>query len=80
MERIGASDARRHLPRLLDRVARGESLTITRHGKPVAQLVPVARDRARAREAAARILERRCHFNRVPIADLTVAIHKGHRY
>ena len=45
MNRIGASEASRHLPRLLDRIARGESLTITRHGKPVARLVPVAADR-----------------------------------
>ena len=32
MELIGASEAKTHLPRLLDRVARGESLIITRHG------------------------------------------------
>ena len=38
MERTGAADARRHLPRLLDRATRGESLTIKRHGKPVARL------------------------------------------
>ena len=42
MERIGITEARRHLPRLLDRVARCESRTITRHGRPVARLVPVA--------------------------------------
>ena len=41
MQRIGTTEARRHLPHLLDRVAHGESLTITRHGKSVAQLVPV---------------------------------------
>ena len=59
MERIGVYEAKTHLPKLLARVAQGESLTITRHGKPVARLVPVAGARARAREAAARILERR---------------------
>ena len=53
MERIGASEAKRHLPRLLDRVARGENLTITRQGNPVALLVPVTGGRARAREVAA---------------------------
>ena len=50
MRSIGAYEAKTHLPRLLDRVAQGESLTITRHGRPVARLVPVeneARDRAR---------------------------------
>ncbi len=40
METIGAFEAKTHLGELLDRVERGESVTITRHGKPVAQLVP----------------------------------------
>ena len=79
MDQIGTTEARRHLPRLLDRVARGESLTITRHGKPVARLVPVAGDRERAKEAAARIVERRKHLKRVPLADLMATIHEGHR-
>ena len=69
MDQIGASDARRHLPRLLDRAARGESLTITRHGKPVARLVPMTGDQARSHEAAARIIERRKHLKRVPLAS-----------
>ena len=80
MDQIGAYEAKTHLPRLLDRVARGESLTITRHGKPVARLVPVAGDRDRAKEAAARIVERRKHLKRVPLADLMATIHEGHRY
>ena len=80
MDRIGAYEAKTHLPRLLDRVARGESLTITRHGKPVARLVPVTDDRERAKQAAARILERRRHLKRVPLADLIATIHEGHRY
>ena len=80
MDRIGAYEAKTHLPRLLDRVAQGESLTITRHGKPVARLVPVTDDRERAREAAARIVERRRHLKRAPLADLMATIHEGHRY
>ena len=80
MERIGAYEAKTHLPKLLDRVAQGESLTITRHGKPVARLVPVAGDRDRAREAASRISERRRHLKLAPMAELTATIHEGHRY
>jgi prevent-host-death family protein len=38
---IGAFDAKTHLSDLLDRVARGEKITITRHGVPAALLVPV---------------------------------------
>ena len=41
MEVIGAFDAKTHLSALLDRVARGERITITRHGVPAAMLVPV---------------------------------------
>lgn len=37
---IGAYEAKTHLSNLLDRVERGESLTITRNGRPVARLVP----------------------------------------
>jgi prevent-host-death family protein len=38
---IGAYEAKTHLPRLLDQVERGESVTITKHGRTVARLVPV---------------------------------------
>jgi prevent-host-death family protein len=42
METIGAFEAKTHLAALLDRVAKGEKITITRHGIPAAVLVPVA--------------------------------------
>lgn len=80
MESIGAFDAKTHLSKLLDRVARGESVTITRHGKPVALLVPVKTDRARAREAVARISERRRQIKGAPLAELLESVHEGHRY
>jgi len=41
---------------LLDRVERGESVTITRRGKPVAQLVPTAPAQTRNRADAIRDL------------------------
>jgi len=37
---IGACDARTQLPKLLERVRRGERFVITKHGRPVAQLLP----------------------------------------
>jgi prevent-host-death family protein len=37
---VGAYEAKTHLAELLDRVEKGERITITRHGRPVAQLVP----------------------------------------
>lgn len=42
MATVGAYQAKTHLADLLDRVERGERITITRHGKPVADLVPPA--------------------------------------
>ena len=42
MESVGSFEAKTHLPQLLERVARGEEFTITKHGKPVARLVPAA--------------------------------------
>ena len=40
MSFVGAYEAKTHLAELLDRVEKGERITITRHGRPVAQLVP----------------------------------------
>lgn len=41
MNTVGAYDAKTHLPQLLDQVAGGKSLVITKRGIPVARLVPV---------------------------------------
>ena len=41
MQIVGSGEAKTELPRLLDRVAQGETVTITKHGVPVARLVPV---------------------------------------
>ncbi|MBZ5726749.1 MAG: type II toxin-antitoxin system Phd/YefM family antitoxin [Acidobacteriia bacterium] len=40
MREIQASDAKAHLPQLLDDVERGETLIITRHGRAIARIVP----------------------------------------
>jgi prevent-host-death family protein len=37
---VGSYEAKTHLPALLERVARGEKILITRNGKPAAMLVP----------------------------------------
>jgi prevent-host-death family protein len=43
---VGSFKAKTHLPELLRRVERGETITITKHGKPVAKLVPAVAGRA----------------------------------
>jgi prevent-host-death family protein len=40
MRTVGAFEAKTHLSSLLERVERGEEVVITRHGKPIARLVP----------------------------------------
>jgi prevent-host-death family protein len=60
MLEIGAFEAKNTLGSLLDRVEQGEEIVITRHGRPVARLVPNAGgiDRAQARAAMDRIRKR----------------------
>jgi prevent-host-death family protein len=41
MQMVGSYEAKTHLARLLDRVEKGETFTITKNGRPVARLVPI---------------------------------------
>ena len=52
MSEIGAFEAKRHLPRLLERVWKGERFMITKHGNSMAELIPFRkRDREKIRAA-----------------------------
>ncbi len=52
MSEIGAFEAKTHLPQLLQRVEAGERFVITRHSRPVAELVPFRpRDSGKVRTA-----------------------------
>jgi prevent-host-death family protein len=51
---VGSYEAKTHLPALLERVSKGEQITITRHGVPVAMLVPMPGHR---REDAQRAID-----------------------
>lgn len=56
MVTVGAFEAKTHLSTLLERVAQGEEIVITRHGKPLARLVPVAvADRSRVDRAISKL-------------------------
>jgi prevent-host-death family protein len=41
MQTMGAFEAKTHFSSLLERVENGESILITKHGQPVAKLLPV---------------------------------------
>ena len=90
MSKIGAYEAKTHLPKLLERVEKGERFVITRHGRPVAELVPVSeRDTKRVQRALTSLRDMRKTFAKrglklksvlrksETLRDLT---HAGHRY
>lgn len=54
---VGAFEAKTHLSALLERVAQGEEIVITRHGRPIARLLPAVRPTPHAAAAAERLLE-----------------------
>ena len=61
MPHIGAFEAKTRLSELLDRVEAGEELVLSRHGRAVARLVPVAdAQKQRAAKAVARLRRLRC--------------------
>jgi antitoxin (DNA-binding transcriptional repressor) of toxin-antitoxin stability system len=63
-------------------VERGESFSITRHGKPIAHLVPVAAADAQARrEALDRFLSQRGSWPKVKVSieEILAWRHEGHR-
>ena len=41
MDLLNVHYAKTHLSRLLDRVAAGEEIVLSKHGKPIAKLVPI---------------------------------------
>ena len=78
---MSAYEAKTHLPRLIRQVERGETVIITRHGKPVAKLVPVDdQRRAEVAEAIERIKALRRRLPKIPLKELLEARHEGHKY
>ena len=80
MRTIGAFEAKNRLSELLQAVENGDEVTITRHGRPVARLVPVDQsDRAKVREAieCLREFSKGRSLDGLKIKDL---INEGRRY
>jgi prevent-host-death family protein len=69
MREVGSYEAKTHLAQLLEDVERGETITITRHGHPVARLVPARPQRRRTSDVIAAIRAARAG---VTLGDLTV--------
>ncbi len=83
MQTIQASEAKTHFLRILDEVERGKSVTVTRRGKTVARIVPVAPSdeerREQIRRAMASILEIRKRTKPVSIEEILSARDEGRR-
>ena len=81
METIGAFDAKTRLSELLERVTRGEVFVITRHGHPIARLVPEQPgDPGRVSRAVERLKAFHKESPRVPLSEILDTRHEGHRY
>lgn len=78
MREIQASEAKTHLTQLLDDVERGETLIITRHGRPIARLVPeVNRRQAEIDKAIEAIETRRRLAARITVEEMLSARDEG---
>jgi prevent-host-death family protein len=78
---IQASEAKTHLPQLLDEVERGETIVITRHGRPIARLVPeAARRQAEIEAAIDAIRALRKNAKPISVAEILSARDEGRRF
>ncbi|CAB1128050.1 Antitoxin [Candidatus Hydrogenisulfobacillus filiaventi] len=79
MEQIGAYDAKVRLAELLNRVAQGETILITKNGKPMAYLTPPPQGRTRTVAEAAEALKKFAKGRRLEM-PLKEAIEEGRRH
>ena len=80
MREIQASDAKTHLPQLLDDVERGETLVITRHGRAIARIVPEALLRQEEIDQAVESIKAmRRRAGRISLDELLSARREGHK-
>jgi prevent-host-death family protein len=82
MRKIQASEAKTHLLRLLDEVEKGETVVITRHGKPIARLTP---EQTRQADDVAEIFEklkelRKSVRGKTTLEEILSWRHEGHKY
>lgn len=80
MRSVGSFDAKTHLPALLDRVAKGETIEITRRGVPVARLVPPGDSGSRDRRRLAQEIRELRKGNRLRGLKVRDLINEGRRF
>jgi prevent-host-death family protein len=81
MTTVGSYEAKTHLPKLLERVARGERILITRHGHAVAMLVPAGPEkRLKVEDAIKKMRELRKGVTLGPSLTIRQMIEEGRRF
>jgi prevent-host-death family protein len=77
---ISLAEAKTHLSDLIDQVSKGEEVTITKRGKPVARLTPVQPKRIRIDAKALRAHTSTMTFQTHSAGDFIRAMRDGDRY
>jgi prevent-host-death family protein len=81
VRKIQASEAKTHLPQLLDDVERGETLVITRHGRAIARIVPEGdRRQQEIDQAIAAIIELRKQTGKSTLKEILADRDAGRKY
>jgi prevent-host-death family protein len=76
---VGAYEAKTHFSELLERAATGEQITITRHGVPVARLVPFQGFSEEQRHVAVAAMRQLAGRNRLGGLSVTALIAEGRK-
>jgi prevent-host-death family protein len=81
MRMVQASEAKTHLPQLLDEVERGETIVITRHGRAIARIVPEAERRQdEVDRAIADLQEFGKQTGRATVEEILSLVREGRKY
>ncbi len=80
MNAVNLADAKAHLSELVDRVEAGDSIDITRRGKPVARLTAAATPRKRIDASLLRALTATMPAQVEDAADLVRSMRDGDHY
>ena len=81
MEVVGAFEAKTHLSALLTRVENGETFVITKHGKPIARLIPdkAENEKLTVKDAISGLLEfKKSHP--MNVSELKSLVEEGRKY
>jgi prevent-host-death family protein len=80
MDAVNLAEAKAHLSELVDRVEAGDSIAITRRGKPVARLTALANPRKRIDASLLRALTETMPPAPQPAVDLVRTMRDDDRY